>query len=91
MATSIKSMLLLGMLCLASTADADTIKADIVVAQDGTGDYTTVQEAIHAVPNNRSERTILFIKPGIYKEKLKVPANKKNLKLLGEEKMTCYT
>jgi pectinesterase len=84
MTTSIKSLLLLGMLCLVSTADANTMKADIVVAQDGTGDYTTVQEAIHAVPKNHSERTILFIKPGTYKEKLKVPYDKKNLKLLGE-------
>jgi len=84
MTTSIKFLLLLGTLCLASTARAHASKADIVVAQDGTGNYTTVQEAIDAVPKNHREQTILFIKPGTYKEKLKVPADRRNLKLLGE-------
>ena len=33
---------------------------------------------------NESARTVIFIKPGTYKEKLNVPPEKKNLKLLGE-------
>ena len=56
----------------------------MVVAQDGSGDFTTVQEAINAVPGNRSTQTVVFIKSGTYKEKLNVAADKKNLKLLGE-------
>jgi len=36
------------------------------------------------VPNNKSTRTVIFIKPGTYKEKLRVPADKRNLTLRGE-------
>ena len=45
-------------------------KPDFVVAADGSGDFVTVQEAINAVPDMRSNRTVIYIKPGIYKEKL---------------------
>ncbi|MFI1744063.1 pectinesterase family protein [Thalassobellus sediminis] len=57
---------------------------NILVAQDGSGDYTKVQDAINAVPNNSSERTVIFIKPGIYKEKILVPSEKKKVTFLGE-------
>lgn len=43
--------------------------ADFVVAKDGSGDFLTVQEAINAVPDFRKKRTIILIKPGVYKEK----------------------
>ena len=43
---------------------------DFVVATDGTGDFRTVQEAINAVPDFRKNETWIFIKKGIYKEKL---------------------
>ena len=55
----------------------------VVVAKDGTGDYTTIQEAINAVPES-DQITKVYIKSGIYKEKLVIPANKKNIHLLGE-------
>lgn len=59
-------------------------RADLVVAADGRGDFQTVQAAIDAAPSNKSTRTVIFIKPGTYKEKLRVPAEKTNLKLVGE-------
>lgn len=59
---------------------------DFVVAQDGSGDFTTVQEAINAVPDFRkNNRTNILIKKGVYKEKLIVPECKINLSLIGEE------
>lgn len=57
---------------------------NMVVALDGSGDYTKVQDAINAVDDNSLRRTIIFIKPGIYKEKLLVPAEKKKVTFLGE-------
>lgn len=57
---------------------------DMVVAADGSGDYTKVQDAIDAAPDNSSHRTLIFIKPGTYKEKILVPSEKKNLTLKGE-------
>ncbi|QDV25200.1 pectinesterase family protein [Aureliella helgolandensis] len=56
----------------------------LVVAMDGSGDFLNVQDAIDAVPENSPSRTVIFIKPGIYKEKLRVPSAAKNLSLVGE-------
>jgi hypothetical protein len=59
---------------------------DIVVAQDGTGDYTKVQDAIDAAPDSSSGiSTVIFIRNGVYHEKLIVPNEKPNLTLIGED------
>lgn len=58
---------------------------DFVVAKDGSGDFKTVQEAINAVPDFRKNRTIIFIKAGVYKEKLILPASKTNITFIGED------
>ncbi len=55
-----------------------------VVAQDGTGDFTSVQEAIDAVPNFRKAETRIFIKNGVYHEKLTLPTTKTNVTFMGE-------
>lgn len=69
---------------MARTSLQDSIPYDITVAADGSGDYSKVQDAINAVPDNSADRTVIFIKPGIYKEKLVIPSNKKKLSLIGE-------
>ena len=60
-------------------------KYDIIVATDGSGKFKTIQEAINAVPNNQSVRTVIFVKKGVYKEKVVVSSAKKNLTLIGED------
>jgi pectinesterase len=57
----------------------------IVVAQDGSGNYKTVQEAVNAVPDNSTQPTEIYIKKGTYKEKLIVAATKKEVRFIGEE------
>jgi len=57
---------------------------DLVVSKDGDGDFTTVQEAINAVPDFRKNTTTIFIKNGIYKEKLILPASKNQVTFIGE-------
>ncbi|QDT03683.1 Pectinesterase A precursor [Rubripirellula lacrimiformis] len=74
---------LLGIL-MGFTAEA----ADFVVAADGSGDFRKVQDAIDAVPKNQSIRTTIFIQPGTYKEKIRVPSDAINLSLLGESSET---
>ena len=59
---------------------------DWVVAQDGTGDFTTVQDAIDAVPDFRKKPTRILIRNGIYREKIIIPETKHNLTLVGENK-----
>ncbi|TDS14881.1 pectinesterase family protein [Sphingobacterium paludis] len=58
---------------------------DFVVAKDGSGQFTTVQAAIDAVPSFRKETTTIFIKKGIYKEKIILSVPKQHIKLVGED------
>ena len=57
----------------------------LTVAKDGTGNFTTVQEAINAVQNNNAAITTVHIKPGVYKEKLVLPEQKQNVHFVGED------
>lgn len=57
---------------------------DAVVAQDGTGDYTTIQAAIDAAPANRTQPWLIFIKKGVYKGHHDIPVNKPYLYLIGQ-------
>lgn len=60
-------------------------KYHFVVAQDGTGDYKTVQEAINAVPDYRKVgETRILIRNGVYKEKVVVAESKQSVTLVGE-------
>lgn len=55
-----------------------------VVAADGTGDYTSVQEAVNACPTDGT-RHFVFIKNGTYEGQVKVPKGV-TLSLLGENR-----
>lgn len=56
----------------------------IVVAADGSGDYKTISEAIASLPMYNYERTVIYIKNGIYNEKLRIEQD--NVTLKGESK-----
>ncbi len=56
---------------------------DVVVAKDGSGNYTTINEALSANPNDGSNY-VIFIKNGVYDEKLFISQN--NITLLGEDR-----
>ena len=58
---------------------------DVVVAQDGSGDFTTIQAAINKVPINSARRTLIYVKPGTYVEKVKLYSGHKNVSLIGED------
>ncbi|MFD2161259.1 pectinesterase family protein [Paradesertivirga mongoliensis] len=64
---------------------AKVVAYDFVVAQDGSGNFKTVQEAINAVPDFRKRITTIYIKKGVYKEKLVLPGSKQLVKLIGED------
>ncbi len=57
---------------------------DFTVDKNDNGDYKTVQEAINAVPDFRNRITTIFIRKGVYKEKLILPASKINVSIIGE-------
>ncbi|MFI7547172.1 pectinesterase family protein [Actinoplanes sp. NPDC049599] len=53
------------------------------VAKDGTGQYSTVQAAIDAVPANNTTRRVITVKAGTYREIVTIPANKPYVTLQG--------
>ena len=58
----------------------------IVVAQDGTGQFKTVQEAFNSIPNNNKKPITVLIKNGVYKEKLHLDSSKNFVTVLGEDR-----
>lgn len=62
---------------------------DFVVAADGSGDFTTLQAAVNAAPDYcKQDQTLIFVKKGLYREKLTIPASKQKLHIVGEDAMT---
>lgn len=57
---------------------------DKVIDKNGTGDFRTIQDAINAVPSNSEKRTLIFVKEGIYNEKVVLSPAKTNVSLIGE-------
>ena len=60
------------------------VKADLTVAADGSGNVKTVQEAVERVPENNKKRFVIFIKKGIYREQIRIPADKPYISFIGE-------
>ncbi|MFF9089996.1 pectinesterase family protein [Streptomyces sp. NPDC014991] len=67
------------------TTAATTAKAatTLTVAKDGSGQYTTVQAAVNAVPANNPSRVVIAVKPGTYRETVRIPAKKPHVTLRG--------
>ena len=59
---------------------------DAVVAQDGSGDYLTLQAAIDNAPEGRGTPYLIFVKNGRYKEHIDIPAQKPFLHIIGQDR-----
>jgi pectinesterase len=71
---------------LGNRAHAQTYNKNLlIVAQDGSGDFTTVQAAFNAIPLNNTKAILIRIKKGIYKEKLTLDSTKNHVTIMGEE------
>ena len=76
------------LLCVAvcglwASSNAD-VKYEMTVAKDGSGDYTTIQEAINATKAFPDKPILIHIKKGVYKEKVRVYSWNNKLTLKGE-------
>ncbi|KAF7840090.1 putative pectinesterase/pectinesterase inhibitor 51 [Senna tora] len=64
------------------------VKPDATVCKNGgSGCYKTVQEAVDAAPDNAGggeNRFVIYIKEGVYEERVSVPLEKKNLVFYGD-------
>lgn len=62
--------------------NADTI----VVARDGTGQFRTVDEAIEVCRAFMDYHKVIFVKKGVYKEKITIPQWLQNIEIVGEDR-----
>ncbi|KAG4952884.1 hypothetical protein JHK87_038478 [Glycine soja] len=60
----------------------------ITVNQNGGGHSKTVQGAVNMVPDNNRQRVKIFIFPGIYREKVRVPVTKPYVSFIGKRNRT---
>ncbi len=67
--------------CLAVlTASAAPVTPDIVVAADGTGDFTTVHAAVQSLPRDNRDRRVILVRNGTYTERVRVDAPRVTLR-----------
>jgi len=67
-------------------AQPTTYPTSFTVAQDGSGNFRTIQEAVNAVRDLSQQRVVIHIKKGIYHEKLVIPSWKTMITLKGESR-----
>lgn len=77
---SILSILII--LCTAQCLRAQQITVDA----SGKGDFKTIQEAVNSIRDLSQQKVKIYIKNGIYHEKIVVPSWKTNIALIGENK-----
>ncbi|KAI9101430.1 hypothetical protein K1719_023912 [Acacia pycnantha] len=62
-----------------------SVKSNLVVAQDGTGHFKTVQAAIDAASRRKLKtRFVIRVKKGIYEENIEVDTDNENLMIIGD-------
>ncbi len=70
--------------CLSQQKTSINYKYKITVAKDGSGDYQFIQDAIDAMRVFATEPIIVYIKNGVYNEKIDLPATKTGVTFIGE-------
>lgn len=58
--------------------------ADVIVAQDGSGKYKRIGDALKSVPNKSKKRFVIYVKKGIYNENVRVEKSKWNVMIIGD-------
>ena len=72
--------------CGASAAKSYDNPDTIVVARDGTGEFRNLSEAIEVCRAFMDYHKVIFVKKGVYKEKVIVPDWLQNIEILGEDR-----
>ncbi|CAN1169049.1 Pectinesterase 3 [Linum perenne] len=71
---------------LQESATGGSITPNVTVAQDGTGNFTTIREAVPGIPKKSLFRYIIYIKEGVYKENVILEKHLWNVVVLGDGK-----
>jgi pectinesterase len=85
--------LILSLVCLCSLVQCDGQNpspkpTSFIVANDGSGDYQTVQAAINACKVFPDQRITIYVKPGVYREKVELYSWTNKVSLIGENPST---
>jgi len=73
-------------LSVVSAAWAQERQDTIVVSRDGTGNFRTLQEAIESARAFMDYTVTIYVKNGVYKEKVIVPSWVENIDIIGEDR-----
>ncbi|KAJ6727531.1 PECTINESTERASE/PECTINESTERASE INHIBITOR 24-RELATED [Salix purpurea] len=63
---------------------SDLKKADAIVAQDGSGNYTRITDALKDVPEKSKKRYVIYVKKGVYFENVRIEKNQWNVTVVGD-------
>lgn len=74
----------IGISALAQTSNPQQYKYVFTVAKDGTGEYKYIQDAIDAMRVFPLASITLYIKNGVYNEKIELPDNNTDVTFIGE-------
>lgn len=80
------AMYLMALFFVKANAQDPRYPAEIIVSQDGNGNYKTIQEAVNSVRDLGEKEIRIFVKSGIYQEKLVIPSWKTNISIIGENR-----
>ncbi|KAJ0112470.1 hypothetical protein Patl1_00971 [Pistacia atlantica] len=72
---------------LSQTTDQVLVSDIVMVCQDGTGNFSTINDAVNAAPNNTDGTNgyfLIYIKAGVYEEYVSIAKNKKYLMIIGD-------
>ncbi len=58
---------------------------EFTVAPDGTGDFTGIQQAIDASKAFPDQRVVIYVRNGVYNEKIVVPSCNTRMSIIGED------
>ncbi|WCJ22890.1 Plant invertase/pectin methylesterase inhibitor superfamily [Euphorbia peplus] len=68
--------------------NAGSSRADFIVAKDGSGTHRTINEAVSALGRSSkrrgNNRVVIYVKAGVYDEKVEIPKHVKDLMLVGD-------
>lgn len=86
MTVSLKRIVLLTAVCITAVGiwSKPLQGCTVIVARDGSGDFTTIQEAVDAVRDYTPEPVTIKVCNGVYREKLVIPSWKCDITIIGE-------
>ncbi len=80
-------LFLSGLVFLTVSGQTKPSPSEVTVSKDGSGDFTTIQQAVDALRSFRPEgRATIRVRNGVYEEKVVVPSHKTEISIIGESR-----